>query len=134
MLPTFFSRYAICIECSESIFNPICPVCIANEIEAWLKAENLAEKAKVIFRDAMNKILTANSKLEGESSRCIICKEKDDYMCPYCFTEKIYDFLKEKNVSAEVIRKFIEIFNFDFDRTGYSKEIDEGSKNEQRQP
>ena len=122
---TFFSRYAVCNECTEPIWNPICPICLANEIEAWLRAGNVSEQEKGIFRNAVNTILNANSELEGESSRCIICREKDDYMCPYCFTEKIYDILKEKNVSSEIIRKFIEIFNFDFDRTGYSKEIED---------
>jgi len=124
MLSNYYQRYAICIECSESIFNPICPICLANEIEAWLKAGNLAEKEKRVLRNALKKVLNANHELEGVSSRCIICGERDDYMCPYCFTEKILDLLKEKGISKKSITKFFEIFNFDFERTGYAREFE----------
>ena len=124
MLTDYYSRYAICTECTETICNPICPICLANEIEAWLRAGNLSEKEKGIFRDALNKILNANYKLEGASSQCIICGEPDDYMCPYCFTEKIYDSLARKGVSKATIAQFVRIFNFDFDRTGYSREVE----------
>lgn len=124
MLSDYYSSYAICTECSESICNPICPKCLAREIKKWLENGNyLRNEIKKKFLQILKKLLSKNLPLEGTSSPCIICKQGNAYMCPYCFTEKIYDLLQKEKVSRNAIKKFLKIFNFDFERTGYAREM-----------
>jgi len=122
MLPNYYSTNAICIECNEGIFNPICPKCLAREIKEWLKTADFDGNDKAKAEQILNCVLNKNFLLEKVSSQCIICKKGNTYMCPYCFTEKILDSLRRTQVSDKIIEQFLEFFNFDFDRTGYAKE------------
>ena len=122
MLPNYYSTNAICIECNEGIFNPICPKCLAREIREWLKIADFEGNDKEKVEYIVNCALDRNFLLEKVSSQCIICKKGNAYMCPYCFTEKILDSLRRENVPERIISQFLEFFNFDFERTGYAKE------------
>jgi hypothetical protein len=122
MLPNYYSTNAICIECNEGIFNPICPKCLAREIGEWLKIADFDGNDKEKVEWIVNCALDRNFLLEKVSSQCIICRKGNSYMCPYCFTEKILDSLRRERVSGKVIGQFLEFFNFDFERTGYAKE------------
>ena len=125
MLPNYYSTHGICVECSEGIVNPICPKCLAHEIKEWLKIADFEDNDKANVWQILDRVLNENFLLEKVSSQCIICRKKDDYMCPYCFTEKILDSLRREKVSGKVIGQFLEFFNFDFDRTGYIRGLGE---------
>ena len=82
----------LCNVCSEAVTNPLCPSCLKTEIEAWL----------TLYPDLGNKLLPRLTeyirRIEDESidsTRCIICSEKQTAVCPYCFTEYILKELRK---------------------------------------
>lgn len=106
-----------CMECKEEIFNPICPSCLSAEIRDWLvdkpkKVINIVEKE-------IEKILMFKTNKKG----CIRC-DGDTFMCPYCFTERVYLKLKKEKISREILKEFLTLFNFDLEHTGYSKDME----------
>lgn len=115
-----------CAECQESIYNPICPSCLAREIEAWLNEKN--RKNKKADKEIGNKILFEIKAFLGnglQGGKCIICKKHSDFLCPYCFTKEVFDILKEFKANKELLEDFFTHFNYDFDHTGYTKEAEE---------
>jgi hypothetical protein len=112
----------ICDVCSEAVINPLCPICITTEIEAWLTLyPNLRAKLNRLLEGYLQKI---NNQTE-EATACIKCKNKRASVCPYCFTEHVLGKLKKLEVNHIVLKEFFEFFNFDFNHTGYSKEAEE---------
>ncbi|MEM4230530.1 MAG: hypothetical protein QXF25_01515 [Candidatus Pacearchaeota archaeon] len=109
----------LCLECGEEIFNPLCPKCLAREIEVWL--ESHSSKIKTIVKNEIKKILKFNK--EHNHTKCILCKKKDVFLCPYCFTERIYNKLKNAKVNSKILNNFLTLFNFDLEHTGYSKDL-----------
>ncbi len=57
-----------------------------------------------------------------ESVNCVSCKKKKAALCPYCFTEGIFNMLKKANIDKMIIMDFLSIFNFDLKHEGYIKE------------
>ena len=117
MLQNFYT----CAECQESIYNPICPSCLAREIESWLNEKGSDKKlgTKILFE--VKAFLGRG--LEG--GKCIICKKYSDFLCPYCFTNEVFEILKEFGVKRELFEDFFTHFNYDFDHTGYTKDAEE---------
>ncbi|MEM2478987.1 MAG: hypothetical protein QXS07_02590 [Candidatus Pacearchaeota archaeon] len=115
----------LCLECKEAIFTPICPECLAKAIEVWMSECLKGKKYEKLRREIRDEI-KASLKLKFPSTKCIKCKG-NVFMCPYCFTERVYKVIKKSKLSkAEktlIIENFLTFFNFDFDHTGYSKEI-----------
>ncbi len=112
-----------CLECGDLITNPICPDCIAKAFEDWIrKYPRLAKK--VLFK--IKKFLKGHKHFDEDSQLCVICKSKKAWSCPYCFTEHIFDLLKQAKASNEVLREYLRFFNFDFGdfsgKWGYWKE------------
>lgn len=111
----------LCTECKEAIYNPICPLCLANEIKEWLR-EN---KLRIIVGKKIDEFISKNSLAIGSSNVCIICKKENSFACPYCFTEFMFNCLKRMKASKKVQREFLEFFNYDFEHTGYSEDAEE---------
>jgi len=119
----------ICLECKEGIFNPICSKCLSKEIAEWMKE---IEKLKFLnsiklLRKKVLEEIRGILKIKIFSEKCMKCGGKV-VMCPYCFTERIYNVIKDLKIAENeknLIRtNFLAFFNFDFDKTGYSKEMD----------
>lgn len=90
---------AVCIECREGITNPICPDCLAREMESW------EPKMKSI-------LLTPDFERDtyvGDGVRCIFCGRFMS-ICAHCYTRDIYDSVVEEY--PEIAEEFIERFNF----------------------
>ena len=85
---------ALCIECREGITNPICPECLAKEIEEW--------------KPWLKPILSAPDKV-AEGVRCMFCGKLMS-ICAHCYTKDIYDYLIEEE--PEIAEEFMDIFNF----------------------
>jgi hypothetical protein len=122
----------LCLECKEGIFNPICGKCLANEIISWieeLKKEKFSNATIALLRKKILQEIKGILKIKVVSERCMKCGGIV-VMCPYCFTERIYNVIKELKIDEKekcLLREsFLSAFNFDFDRTGYSKEINWG--------
>ncbi len=107
----------LCLECDEAIFNPICPRCLSKEIKQWTINKNkevknlVKEEIKTILRFALDK------------KGCLVCG-RDVFLCPYCFTERIYLRMKNEKIPRSILKEFLDFFNFDFDHTGYSKDME----------
>lgn len=107
----------LCLECGEEIFNPLCPKCLSKEIAIWM--EDKPAKIKGIVNNEIKKILKTNK--EHDYTKCILCKRKDVFLCPYCFTERIYNQLQDNKIKPALLSEFLTLFNFDLEHTGYSK-------------
>jgi hypothetical protein len=112
----------LCDVCNIAVTNPICPACLAGEVEAWL---TLYPSLRREVLPRIKKYAFAISDGATESTKCIKCGEGSAYICPYCFTNQVLRELKKLDVNKIILKEFFEFFNFDFDHTGYSKEAEE---------
>jgi hypothetical protein len=112
MLPNNYlvsEQHYVCDVCSEAVTNPLCPRCLATEIEAWLTLypnlkEEMLPKLNIYLRKLGDRIDT--------STACIKCRNENASVCPYCFTEFVLDELKKIQVSKIILKEFLEFFNF----------------------
>lgn len=109
----------LCAECNEAIFNPLCPKCLAREINSWLYSYP-GLRGRIITK--INKLV--NNKSFNHGMKCAICKKNSMFLCPYCFTEMVLQELKKEGAPRSVLKEFLQFFNFDFEHTGYSKEAE----------
>jgi len=72
--------------CGDVISNPICPGCLAEELEDLLGREH--PEAQLVIREAHNAFETSGSELTA----CIICG-KDMNVCPVCFMEEMREMV-----------------------------------------
>jgi len=108
---------SLCMECKEEIFNPLCPSCLAQEMKDWLA--NKPMKIINVVEKEIEKIMMFKTNKKG----CLRCNS-DTFMCPYCFTERIYLKLKKEKAGKEILSEFLTLFNFDLEHTGYSKDME----------
>lgn len=85
---------AKCIECRESITNPICPVCLAKEMKNW--------------KPSIRKYLTT-PEYNNNGVNCLICG-KGMSICAHCFCRDVYDDLMEEE--PEIAEEFVDMFDF----------------------
>ena len=112
-----------CNVCNEAITNPLCPFCLAEEIQAWLTLyPHLKEDIQSSLDDYLLKV---NNSITSYGSICIKCNEDRASVCPYCFTEFVFKKLVEIQASKIILKEFFEFFNFDLDHRGYSKFAEE---------
>ena len=113
----------MCDVCSEAITNPICPFCLKAEIEAWL---TLYPSLKQELLPKINKYLKKiNRKIINDWVECIKCGKKRASICPYCFTEFVFNELQKMNAGKLVLKEFFDFFNFDLGHMGYTKKAEE---------
>jgi hypothetical protein len=110
---------SLCNQCNQAITNPLCHNCLGEDIESWLSfypnlKRNLLPKIKKYIKQVNNSALNAVN--------CISCKNKKAALCPYCFTEGVFNILKKNKIDNQVIGDFLTIFNFDQEHEGYIKE------------
>lgn len=84
---------AICIECREGITNPICPECLAKEMESW--------------NEEMISILIRPETYVGDGVRCLFCGTPMT-ICAHCYSRDIYDSIEDDQMAEE----FMEVFNY----------------------
>jgi len=113
----------LCDDCSEPITNPICPYCLTIEIDAWLTLyPHLRKKLMPRLHNYLNNI---SNKITTYGTRCIKCKNRRAFVCPYCFTEYAFIELGKLESGKIILKEFIDFFNFDFNYKGYFKEAEE---------
>lgn len=116
-------RFYECLDCKEAIYNPICPSCLAFQIQVWLSSiSSYPLKKKII--EKINQYIKKTNNLAGHATQCVSCKKPTASLCPYCFTNYVFNLLKEMNVHTTILKEFLQFFNFDFEHTGYSKEAE----------
>ena len=113
-----------CMQCSEHITNPICHDCLGNQVSSWLGLypsvkKKVQPKIKDYIKEVNNNIIN--------SIGCASCKHEKAALCPYCFTEGIYNLLKKNKIDKMIIMDFLSTFNFDLKHEGYIHEaIEQG--------
>ena len=112
----------LCDICNIAVSNPLCPMCLATEIEAWL---TLYPKLSVDLLPQIKKYIEKCDDKSEESTKCIKCGNNTASVCPYCFTDQVLRELKKLEVNKIILREFFQFFNFDFEHTGYSAEAEE---------
>lgn len=114
-------RFYECLECKEAVFNPICPSCLAFQLEVWLSSiSSYPLKNKILSR--IKEYVEKTDNLVKESTICVSCKKPRASLCPYCFTNYVFILLKEMQVHRTILKEFLQFFNYDFEHTGYSRE------------
>jgi len=112
-----------CNVCSEAITNPLCPFCLAEEIQAWLTLyPHLKEDIQSSLDDYL---LNVNNSITNYGTICIKCNEDTASVCPYCFTEFVFKKLVAIDAGRLILKEFFEFFNFDLDHKGYTKFAEE---------
>lgn len=116
-----FEPQILCEVCSEAISNPLCPSCLIQELEAWTTL--YPDLRNMIIPKISEYIQEIDSQVFSDATPCIKCNNKA-MICPYCFTNKVLEELKNIKANRIILKEFLEFFNFDFDHTGYSKEAE----------
>ena len=101
----------VCISCLETIHHPLCASCLTSSTYEWLETRN--SRVKVSFSEFIPRLIT---RVRGGSA-CIRCPKKSG-VCPYCFTEIVSRWLDKR--APRLSMDYRKIFNFDFNKTGYS--------------
>ncbi|MFA6462055.1 MAG: hypothetical protein WCV90_07365 [Candidatus Woesearchaeota archaeon] len=86
-----------CMECDEAISNPICSECLAQRMRI-----TIGETNQKLAR-AIKGIPTSGG------TNCLFCG-KEVGVCAHCFSQDVYEFLKEKNQA--VAKLFQSQFDF----------------------
>jgi len=117
-------RFYECVDCHEAVFNPLCPDCLALQVEAWLSTiSSYPLKGKILKR--MKDYVRETNNLVGKSTKCVSCGQSRASLCPYCFTNYVFALLKCMHAHREILREFLQFFNYDFDHVGYTKDAEE---------
>jgi len=104
-----FETHYMCDVCSEAVTNPLCPVCLTTEINAWL---TLYPNLRKELMPKLNEYLKKIKEKITDSTKCIKCKNKRASICPYCFTDYVLTELKKLESSKIILKEFIDFFNF----------------------
>lgn len=115
-------RFHECLVCKESVYNPLCPACISQQIEVWLIS--YPKLSKKLLPDLKKYVIAIHNEMDG-AVECAACTQKRAAVCPYCFTEYVLNRLRMLGAEDEVVGEFLQFFNFDFDRTGYTEDAEE---------
>jgi hypothetical protein len=118
----FTEDFYNCPQCSEPITNPVCHDCLGNQISQWLKfypniRKKMLPKLKLFVREVNNDAIGTLG--------CMSCNKKKAALCPYCFTEAVYNMLRKNKIDKMVIMDYLSTFNFDLKHEGYIKEAAE---------
>jgi ferredoxin len=95
--------------CEEVVTTPLCPSCVQEAVQEWLQydaPELLDELAQ----------FSENTTFSLTSTTCIKCKRYVN-VCPYCYTQRLHDWL---TAWPKLEERFLEFFNFDLWGQGYS--------------
>ena len=110
-----------CLSCGYNIVHPICPSCIAKGFKQWILRFPKDEQQ---LRIKVDHFLKAHRYFDGYSKKCASCGKNNTHLCPYCFTEYLYNIIKEAGLGIRALSEFLFIFNFDFEHKGYSQELE----------
>lgn len=64
-----------------------------------------------------------HNRTKAKSKTCVAC-QRPTHICPLCFTTYLYSLVKEAGLGVRATSQFLFIFNFDFEHTGYSQELE----------
>lgn len=80
----------LCMACGEAVTNPICPDCLARELEYWLN-----DRSRQLLPELRKQTKEFKLMAYGRTHTCVLCNTKMNF-CSYCYIEYVYDWLKTK--------------------------------------
>ncbi len=114
---TFFQgqgNFNDCIVCQEPIINPICPDCLSEQLKVWLSTySDLSKRVMPKIQEYLNEIHFKEDAFQNLTT-CVSCRNKKAAICPYCFTEFVFNLLKKLDVDKRILLEYLRFFNFDF--------------------
>lgn len=116
-------RFYECLDCNEPTSNPLCPICLTTQIQVWLSSYPDRHLTNKIL-EKIKKYVEKTNNLESSYTKCVACGRQRASLCPYCFTNYIFNLLKSMKVNRIVLKEFLQFFNYDFEHVGYSKEAE----------
>ena len=90
MKPKAQIRDAQCIECQEGITNPICPECLAKEMESWN-----SDMKSILIRPEDSDLDMNTDNYTADGVNCVFCGRPMS-ICAHCYCRDVYKFLAEK--------------------------------------
>lgn len=113
MLKNFYSEHEPgfyeCELCNEPITNPICPVCLSEEIEIW--STNYPDLRRELVPRIKKNLIKIQQQTK-EAVQCIKCNENRIFVCSYCFIREVLDELDDLNSSKMIKKEFLQFFNY----------------------
>ncbi|MFA7708220.1 MAG: hypothetical protein WCX73_04685 [Candidatus Pacearchaeota archaeon] len=105
-----FEPHFLCEICGEAVTNPLCPICLATEVDAWSTfypnlRSGLLPKIKKYLERIKESIIN--------STECIKCKRAQTSICPYCFIDFVEGEIKKLESNNFILNEFREFFDFD---------------------
>ncbi len=108
---------ALCQICKEPIWNFLCIDCLRTDISRWLPSSFASE-----FEEFHTTFSRYFKSVFSYAEYCMHCKSyKDKPVCPYCYTNEVYHWLKGK--SSDLAARFIKLFFFDFENSGFAENV-----------
>lgn len=101
-----------CVGCDQQITNPLSPERLAEQMKTWL-AETKPNLIKAL-EDKTEEFLPMHI---GED-RCVVTGKRMD-VCPYCYTEHIFNWLVSLKLDSSILAEFMTFFHFDEGKLGY---------------
>lgn len=108
-----------CLSCGQPITHPICPSCLSKSLHVWSREHQHIDKE---VSKKLKRFLNSHEHLDEEGVDCVVCGKKTS-VCPFCFSDFIYNLLKETGAGVRTLSEFLFMFNFDFEHDGYSREL-----------
>ena len=99
----------LCVQCYESITNPVCEACHIKQVETWLRDQDLTRGEKARILADITKAMPEEAMNENV---CILCGKHTLSTCSYCFFLVSARVLKKAGLSNEALRNFLETFNY----------------------
>lgn len=90
--------------CGEAITNPICPDCLAREMEYWLN-----DKDRRLLSELRKRTREFKTMAYGKTNTCVICGNHMNF-CSYCYIEYVHDWLNTR--SPQIVDEFQHNFGF----------------------
>jgi hypothetical protein len=94
----------------------LCHICLSNEMKKWLNLyptvnKKISSELKAYVMDVDENTLDAD---------CSNCKKNKAALCPYCFSEGVFNLLKKNKVNVMVIMDYLSTFSFDKNHDEYA--------------
>lgn len=105
-----YGIYPVCVECGDSISNPVCHDCLKEQMFAYLADKIVnGEMSKTDYARMKSAVAKLNTKLWGYRDTGIECIKCSDSLviCPYCYVRHVKTILTSFDSSS-----FSFFFNF----------------------
>ena len=106
----------ICQICKEPIWNFLCIDCLKEDISKWLPT-----RIAPVFKEFHSNFSSYFRSMTSHGL-CMHCKSmKNKPVCPYCYTNEIYHWLKRED--SDLASRFMKLFFFDFGGSGFAENV-----------